>query len=46
MNVEKKIQARMKRIRPRRRYFPGLFRLLLITATILTVFYVLLTMPR
>jgi hypothetical protein len=46
MSVEQKIQARMKRIRPRRRYAPGLFRVLLIAATLLTVFYVLLTLPR
>jgi len=46
MNVEQKIQARMKRIRPRRRFAPGLFRLLLIVATLLTVLYVLLTMPQ
>lgn len=43
MSVEQKIQARMKRIRPRRRYFPALFRLLLIVAILLTLFYVFMT---
>jgi hypothetical protein len=43
MSVEQKIQARMKRIHPRRRYFPDVFRVLLIVATLLTIFYIVLT---
>ena len=40
MNVERKIQARMRRIRPSRRYAPRLFRWLLFIATLLTYIFV------